>query len=192
MRHFVFGVVVNVLRHVSVQDFERLGIETAAAAARNFAVLDAAQFVVLLPEIGLENFGSCQKTQDGDVADGDDVIASLRFRDGGQKRSGRQGRSDDAQALEEGTSLDRPLGRRRLFGAGLIGEGGQRAGWESFGGHFFVLRSYSKVMLLGVYPRRSILVEAYLRRDRGMSPGSQRTVKVCTVANSHSDILSLW
>ena len=54
MALLVVGVVVDVLVHVLVDDGERLGEGAIPPAARDLAVLDAAEFVVLLPEIGFE------------------------------------------------------------------------------------------------------------------------------------------
>jgi hypothetical protein len=50
----VVGVVVDVLGHVLVEDRERLGVGSIPASAWNLAVLDAAELVVLLPQIGFE------------------------------------------------------------------------------------------------------------------------------------------
>jgi len=50
----VIGVVVDVLIHVFVQHRERRGVEWIACSARDFGVLDAAEFVVLDPKVGLE------------------------------------------------------------------------------------------------------------------------------------------
>ena len=52
MSQLVFGIVVNVLRHVFVQLLQGFGIGCIAAPAGNFVVLDASELVVLLPEIG--------------------------------------------------------------------------------------------------------------------------------------------
>jgi hypothetical protein len=60
----VFGVVVDVLRHVRVENADRRGVRLVARASRHLAVLHAAELVVLLPEIGLEGFerrGEAQK-----------------------------------------------------------------------------------------------------------------------------------
>ena len=43
---------------------QRLGERLVAAAAGHLAVLDAAQLVVLLPQVGLENLGRGQEPQD--------------------------------------------------------------------------------------------------------------------------------
>jgi hypothetical protein len=64
----VVGVVVNILRHVTVDAVERVRIGLAAGATRQFAVPDSSEFVVLLPQIGLEDLEGCEKAQDGDIA----------------------------------------------------------------------------------------------------------------------------
>jgi hypothetical protein len=57
----IFCVVVNILRHVCIENRKRGGVEYASASAWNFAVLDSAEFVVLLPEIGLKDLGGSQE-----------------------------------------------------------------------------------------------------------------------------------
>src|SRR5438876_11820898 len=51
---FIIGVVVDVLIHVLVQYRERLGVVWIASATWDFGVLNAAEFVVLDPKVGLE------------------------------------------------------------------------------------------------------------------------------------------
>jgi hypothetical protein len=51
----VEGVVVDVLRHVGVEVAQRLGEGLVACAVGQLVVLDPAQLVVLLPQIGLED-----------------------------------------------------------------------------------------------------------------------------------------
>ena len=66
----VVGVVVDVLVHVLVDDGERLGVGTIPAPARDLAVLDAAELVVLLPEIGFEQLGRGEELEDRHVPAG--------------------------------------------------------------------------------------------------------------------------
>ena len=54
MSDLIIGVVVDVLSHVFIQHREGGGIGWIATAARDFGVLDAAEFVVLDPKVGLE------------------------------------------------------------------------------------------------------------------------------------------
>jgi len=56
MSDLIIGVVVDVLSHVRIKDRNGLGVEWIAAAASDFAVVDSAEFVVLDPKVGLENF----------------------------------------------------------------------------------------------------------------------------------------
>jgi hypothetical protein len=65
---FVVGVVVDVLIHVLVEHCKRLRIGRIAASTWNFAVLDAAELVVLPPQIGLEELGRSKELEDRDVA----------------------------------------------------------------------------------------------------------------------------
>ena len=54
MSDLIIGVVVDVLIHVFVQHREGLGIVWVASSARNFRILDAGEFVVLKPKVGLD------------------------------------------------------------------------------------------------------------------------------------------
>ena len=75
VRELILGVVVDVLRHVFVEHFQRRGVRRTAASARNLAVLDAAELVVLLPEVGLQDLRGRQKPQDRGIG-----LAELRRR----------------------------------------------------------------------------------------------------------------
>jgi hypothetical protein len=70
MGHLVLSIVVDVLSHVLIELGECLGVGGVSAAAGNFVVLDAAEFVVLLPEIGFEDLGSGEEPQDGRITAG--------------------------------------------------------------------------------------------------------------------------
>ena len=54
---FVFRVVVNVLIDVLVKVFKCIGVRLTPASARDLFVLDASKFVVLLPQITLNDLG---------------------------------------------------------------------------------------------------------------------------------------
>jgi len=75
----VIGVVVDVLVHVLVQHCDRLGVGRVPASTWHFAVLDPAELVVLLPQVGLENLGRRQELQNRDVA----LAETLTIRRGG-------------------------------------------------------------------------------------------------------------
>src|SRR5579863_602924 len=90
----VVGVVVNVLRHVAVENLQRsLVIGAAAADARLFGVLDSTEFGVLDPQIAFKNFRGRQKAEDGNVALGDGragrVLSKSREAFGHDPRSDR-------------------------------------------------------------------------------------------------------
>ena len=55
---------MDVLRHIGVQLGERLSVGLVAAPTGNFGILNAAELVVLLPEIRLEDLKSSQKSED--------------------------------------------------------------------------------------------------------------------------------
>jgi hypothetical protein len=75
---FILGVVVDVLRHVGVELLHRLGKLRIPAAAWHLAVLDTRKLVVLLPQIGLDNFGRSQEAEN--------VNVSLRWSVVGERR----------------------------------------------------------------------------------------------------------
>ncbi len=54
MSDLIVGVIVDVLIHVFVQRREGLGVIWIASAAWDFVILDAAEFVVLDPKVGLD------------------------------------------------------------------------------------------------------------------------------------------
>ncbi len=66
--HLIFGIVMDILRHIAIEYLKSLDIRRAAAAAGDFAILNAAQFVVLLPQISLDDFGCRQEAQDSRVS----------------------------------------------------------------------------------------------------------------------------
>ena len=74
----VVGVVVDVLGHVLVQHRDGLGVGGVAASAGDFAVLDAGELVVLLPQVGLEDLGRGQEPENRRVALGEAAARERR------------------------------------------------------------------------------------------------------------------
>ncbi len=64
----ILGIVVDILGHVPIQHLQGSGVGWTPAPAWDFAVLDASQFVVLLPQIGFEDFGRRQEPENGLVS----------------------------------------------------------------------------------------------------------------------------
>src|SRR6266702_4945591 len=64
----ILGIVVDILVHVPIEHFQGSGVGGTPAPPWDFAVLDASQFVVLLPEIGFEDFGRRQEPENGRVS----------------------------------------------------------------------------------------------------------------------------
>jgi hypothetical protein len=58
---------MDVLGHVRIQRFQGRGVGFTPTPARNFAVLDTAEFVVLLPRVRLEDLECSQEPQNGRV-----------------------------------------------------------------------------------------------------------------------------
>jgi len=81
--HLILGIVVDILGHVSIQHLEGSGVACTAAPPWDFAVLDAPQFVVLLPQIGFQDFGRREEPENGHVALGE--TATLCFGESRQR-----------------------------------------------------------------------------------------------------------
>src|SRR5437763_10737635 len=65
---FIFGIIVNILGHVPIQLCEGINIWFTATAAWYFAVLDASQFIVLMPKVSFKNFGCRQEPKNGYIS----------------------------------------------------------------------------------------------------------------------------
>src|SRR4029077_14389471 len=105
MGHLIFSVVVNVLGHVRIEKRNGGGVGWTSTASGDFAVLDSPEFVVLLPQIGFEDFGRGQEPQDGYIAYRNDASALRGFGCRCQQGTGGQGCPSHAQAFEEGSAL---------------------------------------------------------------------------------------
>ena len=68
MGNLIVGVVVNVLRHVPIEDLNGGGIGRTPGSSGNFGVLDSAEFVVLLPQIGFDEFRCRQQPKNSLVS----------------------------------------------------------------------------------------------------------------------------
>ena len=73
MTQFIVGIVGNVLRHIAVKVAERGHVGRIAS-------LDSPQFVVLLPEISLDEFYCCREPQERSIAPGKLACAPRRLR----------------------------------------------------------------------------------------------------------------
>jgi len=120
VRQLVFGVVVDVLVHVFVELLQCHGVRQIAGAARDFVVLNAGQFVVLLPQIGLDDFGGSQEAQNGGIALGDRARCRLRSEIKGEQPARGHRSAGHTHAFEEYAPLEnavqwgvRSLVRRR-------------------------------------------------------------------------------
>ena len=106
MGDLIFGVVVDVLVHVLVQHRERLGVGRVPASAGNFAVLDAAELVVLLPQIGFDDFCCRQESENGRVSLRETATRTYRW-DISQQPSADGPCSDGERSAQKGTAADR-------------------------------------------------------------------------------------
>jgi hypothetical protein len=66
----IFGVVVDVLGHVRIEDRDRVGVGRTVASTRDLAVLDPGELVVLLPDIGLDDLDRGHQAENRRVAFG--------------------------------------------------------------------------------------------------------------------------
>ncbi len=97
MGEFVLGVVVNVLRHVTVDLRQQIDIRLVSAPCRLFRVVNAAELVVLLPKIGFEDFERRKEAENADVSERRPVVIGERRR---RHRAGRQ--ADHARRRQSG------------------------------------------------------------------------------------------
>jgi hypothetical protein len=65
---FIIGVIVDVYGHVLVKNPQGVSVVWIASATWDFGVLDAAEFVVLDPKVGLEYFCRRCKSEKGSVS----------------------------------------------------------------------------------------------------------------------------
>jgi hypothetical protein len=65
---FIVGVVVDVLRHIGVEDFKSGSVGWISAPAWDFAVLNAPEFVVLYAEVSLQDFRRCREPKQSRIS----------------------------------------------------------------------------------------------------------------------------
>src|SRR5882757_2349366 len=63
MRKLVFSIVVDILRHVPIQDLKCSRVRRTPTSPWNLTVLDSSEFVVLYPQIGFEYLRRGQKPE---------------------------------------------------------------------------------------------------------------------------------
>ena len=68
MADLIVGVIMDILVHVLIQHLHGRGIGWIPSSPWNFAVLDAGEFVVLLPQIGFDDFCCRQESENGRVS----------------------------------------------------------------------------------------------------------------------------
>jgi len=64
----ILGIVVDILGHVPIQHLKSLDVGWTSTAPWDFAILDASQLVVLLPQIAFEDFDRSQEPENGHVS----------------------------------------------------------------------------------------------------------------------------
>ena len=78
MADLIVGVVVDVLVHVLVQHRKGSGIGRIPGSPWDFVVLDSAEFVVLLPQIGFDDFCCRQESENVRVVPRETAAPSRR------------------------------------------------------------------------------------------------------------------
>ena len=78
MRKLIVGIVVNVLRHILIENCKGGGVGCVPTPAWDFAVRDSAEFVVLHPKVGLEDFRCGREPEQGRVSPSE--TAAVFFR----------------------------------------------------------------------------------------------------------------
>jgi len=66
----IVGIVVDVIGHVVINRLQGFGVSFVPASAGDLVILNSSEFVVLLPKIGLENFGCSKESEDRNIAFG--------------------------------------------------------------------------------------------------------------------------
>ena len=66
--NLIVGVIMDVLRHVPIEDLNGGGIGRIPGSSGNFGVLDSAEFVVLLPQVGFDEFRCRQQPKNSLVS----------------------------------------------------------------------------------------------------------------------------
>jgi hypothetical protein len=97
----VLSVVVDVLGHVLVQNLQHLDVQSAAASTWNLAVLDAAELVVLLPEIRLEDLERREKLENRIITRCEAACCFRERRQGTRQHSGARGRRSYGKSFEQ-------------------------------------------------------------------------------------------
>ena len=79
MGELVLGVIMDVLVHIPIQNFQGSGVDRISSSARDFAVLVSPEFVILHPEIGLEDLRRSRESEHGGIARCDRGAVAKRF-----------------------------------------------------------------------------------------------------------------
>ncbi|HYL43133.1 MAG TPA: hypothetical protein VEU97_07100 [Ktedonobacteraceae bacterium] len=111
----ILGIVVDILVHIPIQLFKGSGVGSAPRPSWNFAVLDSSEFVILLPQIGFEDFGCSQEPEYGHVTlrnrrTGCSMgVSEIRVEHSGAQQPGadRSCSCSHGKTLEQGTTASR-------------------------------------------------------------------------------------
>ena len=119
MALLVVRVVVDVLVHVIVDDGEGLGVRPISPSASDLAVLDPAELVVLLPEIGFEQLRGCEELEDRHVPRREG-LAGERSRHVHQQSPSTEGHGAGRGPLDEQGAAAGAIVRRLVHLADLL------------------------------------------------------------------------
>ena len=79
MSSLILGIIMDVLVHVPIKNFQGFGVDRISCAARNFTVWDSSQLIVLDPEISLEDFRSRREPEQGGIASCNWVVVTAHI-----------------------------------------------------------------------------------------------------------------
>ena len=102
MVELILGVIVNVLGHVCIEDTQGSGIGCAATPAWDFAVLDAAELVVLLSQVRFERFEHSKEPENRGVAWRETVVGESQRGTRQQPRADGPGSCTDQERATAG------------------------------------------------------------------------------------------
>src|SRR6266536_5563237 len=108
MSNLIIGVVVDVVLHFILNNLQGVRVGFIATAARNFVVLNAAEFVVLDPKVGFECFQRRREPKQCRVS-GRKANTCLSGSDAAQQSRANGSCSQGDRFGQEGTTADEPF-----------------------------------------------------------------------------------
>jgi hypothetical protein len=108
----IVSIVVNILIHIPIEHAKGSRVRRVPRPAGNFAVLDASQLIVLLPQIGFEDFRGSQEAENSDVPFGEATPVCFSKH---RKTIGQQSGADGACTSCEQSPTQKGAAACRIF-----------------------------------------------------------------------------